>query len=141
MITWITDKIGIGDEGDAKQLPSSVHATLNVAVDLDVPTIGNEKRHKVGLLDGPGNDDFLFLSAVLMVHSLSRKYDRILVHCYQGQSRSVMVVATYVSIILDANFDDILRQIMEVRNIRDYRPALYQQAKLLIPKVRAIIRS
>jgi protein-tyrosine phosphatase len=139
MITWITDKIGIGDEGDAKQLPSSVYATLNVAIDLDVPTIGNEKRHKIGLLDGPGNDEFTLMSAVLMLHSLNRQYDRVMVHCYAGQSRSVMVVATYVAVVTGMDFDGVLQKIMEARKVSEYRKPLYQQCRQMIPHLRKII--
>lgn len=137
----ITDIIGIGDADDGRQLPPAVDATLNVAVDLDIPlTGGNAHRHKVGLLDGPGNDEFTLLSAVLMLHSLNRKYRRVLVHCQAGTSRSVMVVAAYVSIIGGMEFDRVLKDIMKVRGVDQYRPALYQQYVNLIPTIRRLIR-
>jgi protein-tyrosine phosphatase len=140
MITLITDKIGIGDSDDGKQLPKAFDATLNVAVDLDIPTIGNEKRHKVGLLDGPGNDEFLLMSAVLLLHSLNRKYSRVLVHCQAGTSRSVMVVSAYVAIIGGMEFDKVLNDVMAARKVDQYRPALYQQFQQLIPTLRKLIR-
>lgn len=141
MMTMITDKIGIGDAQDARQLPSAVDSTLNVAIDLDIPsTQGNAHRHKVGLLDGPGNDDFLLLSAILMLHSLNRKYRRILVHCQSGSSRSVMVVAAYVSIVGNMEFNKVLKEIMVARNVSDYRPTLYQQIVNLMPTVKRIIQ-
>ncbi len=137
----ITDKIGIGDAQDGRQLPSAVDATLNVAIDLDIPLSGgNAHRHKVGLLDGPGNDEFTLLSAVLMLHSLNRKYRRILVHCQSGSSRSVMVTAAYVSIVGGMEFDRVLKDIMNARNVSEYRPALYQQYIQLIPTLRRLIR-
>jgi hypothetical protein len=133
MITMITDQLGIGDSSDAKQLPSIFEATLNVAVDLDIPpTQGDAYRHKVGLLDGPGNDDFTLMSAVLMLHSLNRKYRRILIHCHEGKSRSVMVTAVYITILTKSNFDTVLNKIMESRGVTEYRPALYQQYKNLL---------
>jgi protein-tyrosine phosphatase len=136
----ITDKIGIGDASDGRQLPSAFDATLNVAVDLDIPpTGGNAHRHKAGLLDGPGNDEFLLLSSVLMLHSLNRKYRRVLVHCQSGASRSVMVVSAYVSIIGNMDFDKVLKDVMVARNVPDYRPALYKQFQQLLPTLKRLI--
>jgi hypothetical protein len=75
MITMITDKIGIGDSSDGNQTPKIFDAVLNVAVDLDIPLNGgNVYRHKVGLLDGPGNDDALLLSAVMVLHALNKRH-------------------------------------------------------------------
>ena len=137
----ITDKIGIGDSSDGRQLPSAVDAVSNVALDLDIPpTQGNAYRHKVGLLDGPGNDEFLLMSAVLVLHALNRKYRRILVHCHEGKSRSVMVVAMYVSIVGGMEFEKTLREIMAARGVTDYRPVLFQQYNQLIPTLRRLIR-
>jgi protein-tyrosine phosphatase len=141
MMTMITDKIGIGDASDSRQLPSAVDAVLNVAVDLDIPlTGGNAYRHKVGLLDGPGNDDFLLLSAVLVLHALNKRYRRILVHCQEGKSRSVIVVAAYVSIVGGMEFERVLKEIMAARGVTDYRPVLFQQYQQLIPTLRRLIR-
>ncbi len=140
MITMITDRICIGNISDARQPSAALDSCLNVSSEDDVPsTQGNVYRHKVGLLDGPGNDEFTLMSAVLMLHSLNRKYRRILVHCQAGTSRSVMVTAVYVSIIGNMDFDKVLKDIMGVRGVTDYRPALYQQYTQLIPTLRRLI--
>jgi protein-tyrosine phosphatase len=137
----ITDRIGIGDASDGRQVPSSIDGVLNVAVDLDVPlTQGNVYRHKVGLLDGPGNDDALLLSAVMVLHALNKRHNRVLVHCQSGSSRSVMVVSAYVSIVGGMEFDKVLKDIMKARGVEDYRPALYAQYVQLIPTLRRLIR-
>lgn len=136
----ITDKIGIGDSSDGRQVPSVFDAVLNVAVDLDIPpTQGNLYRHKVGLLDGPGNDDGLLISSVLVLHALNKRHNRILVHCHEGKSRSVMVVSAYISIVGNMEFDRVLRDVMKVRGVDDYRPALYQQYIRLIPTIKRLI--
>lgn len=141
MINMITDRIGIGDSSDGRQVSSAIEAVLNVAVDLDIPpTQGNVYRHKVGLLDGPGNDDALLLSAVMVLHALNKRHNRVLVHCHEGKSRSVMVVSAYVSIVGGMEFDKVLKDIMNVRGVTDYRPALYQQYIRLIPTLRRLIR-
>lgn len=136
----ITDKIGIGDSSDGRQVPSVFDAILNVAIDLDIPpTQGRVLRHKVGLVDGPGNDDDLLISAVLVLHSLNKRHNRVLVHCHEDKSRSVMVVSVYVSIIGGMEFDKVLKEVMKSKGVTDYRPALYKQYSQLIPKLRTLI--
>ncbi len=136
----ITDKIGIGNSSDSKQLPSIIDGVLNVAVDLDIPpTGGTAYRHKVGLLDGPGNDDSLIISAVLVLHALNKRHNRILVHCHEGMSRSVMVVSAYVSIVGNMEFDKVLGDVMKSRGVTEYRPALYKQFIQLIPTLKRVI--
>ncbi len=141
MITMITDRIGIGDAGDARQVPPGIDACLNTAIDLDIPlTGGNVYRHKVGLFDGPGNDDAILISAVLVLHALNKRHNRVLVHCQEGKSRSVMVVSVYVSIVGRMEFGRVLRDIMDARGASEYRPALYQQYVNLIPTLKRLIR-
>lgn len=141
MITMITDRIGIGDASDGRQVPTSIDGVLNVAVDLDVPlTQGNVYRHKVGLIDGPGNDDALLLSAVMVLHALNKRHNRVLVHCQSGSSRSVMVVSSYVAIVGGMEFDKVLNDIMKARGVSEYRPDLYKQYVNLIPTLRRLIR-
>lgn len=136
----ITDKIGIGDASDGKQVPSIFDAVLNVAVDLDVPsTQGKVYRHKVGLLDGPGNDDLLLLSAVMVLHSLNKRHNRILIHCVDGKSRSVMVVSAYVAILMSKDFESVLTQVMAAREVDQYVPTVYAQYEKLMPLLRKLI--
>lgn len=142
MVTLITDKIGIGDATDARQPGKAFDASLNVAIDLDIPLMGGDlHRHKIGLVDGPGNDDYALMAAVLMLHSLNRKYNRILVHCQAGASRSVMVVAAYVSILTGDEFHRVMENIMKNRGVSDYRSVLYQQFNRLIPIIKNLIKT
>lgn len=137
----ITDRICIGDDSDARQPDSAIDCSLNTAIDLDIPLSGgNLHRHKVGLIDGPGNDEFTLLSAVLMLHSLNRKYRRILTHCQDGKSRSVMVVAAYISIVGNMEFEKVLNDIMKARGATEYRPDLKQQYIQLLPTIKRLIR-
>lgn len=139
MITYITDEIAIGNSSDARQITyKQFDATLNVAIDLDIED-GFKYRHKIGLLDGPGNDPLTFLAAVLMLHSLMRQNKRILVHCHEGKSRSVMITATYIASMGYTSLDDALKQIMAQRNVDIYRPALYDIAKETLPKLKEIL--
>lgn len=141
MITMITDRICIGDISDARQPSFALDSCLNVSSEDDVPlTQGNVYRHKVGLLDGPGNDDALLLSAVMVLHALNKRHNRVLVHCHEGKSRSVMVVSAFVAIVGGMEFDKVLKDIMKARGVTEYRPALYAQYINLIPTLRRLIR-
>ena len=140
MITLITDRVAIGDANDANHPGIGLDAILNVADELDVPLMSNTvHKHKVGLVDGPGNDDFTLLSAVLMLHSLSRKYNRVLIHCQDGTHRSIMVVSVYISILKDLNLDEVLKKTMDNRNVNDFRKVLYQQYSKLYPVLKNLI--
>lgn len=141
MITMITDRVCIGDISDARQPSTALDSCLNVSSEDDVPlTQGNVYRHKVGLLDGPGNDDSLLIAAVMVLHALNKRHNRVLVHCHEGKSRSVMVVSAFVAIVGGMEFDKVLKDIMKARGVTDYRPALYAQYQQLIPTLRRLIR-
>jgi myo-inositol-1(or 4)-monophosphatase len=133
MITQITPKIYIGNSFDACTVtPEMVEASLNVAIDLDVVNPNKIKLYKVGLVDGPGNNPETFVAAILCLCGMARKYNKILVHCHEGKSRSVIVVSTYLSIMNNGNFDEILKDVMKKREVDDYRPALYELATISI---------
>jgi len=140
MITPIADGISIGNADDARRLENpTFDATLNVAIDLDIED-HFKWRHKVGLLDGPGNNPSTFIAALILLHSLVQQRKRILVHCQAGTSRSVMVVATYVAMMGYADLDTALSKIMPVRKVDRYRPALYDMAKQTLPLLSEMVR-
>jgi protein-tyrosine phosphatase len=127
MITYITDEVAIGNSQDSTHADNKqFDAVLNVAIDFDIMD-GFKWRHKVGLLDGPGNDPLMFASAVILLHSLVRRGKKVLVHCHEGKSRSVMVVAAWMW-ARGYEFDATLEQIMKVRGVDQYRPALRELA-------------
>jgi protein-tyrosine phosphatase len=57
---------------------------------------------------------------------------KILVHCHEGKSRSVMVVSTYVAIIKGEPLLNILKEVMKARGVDSYREALYELAERTI---------
>lgn len=138
MISRITDQVAIGDADDSRIIQNKdFDATLNVAVDLDILD-GFKWRHKVGLLDGPGNHPSTFLAAVLLLDSLVMNGKRVLVHCQAGTSRSVMVVATWIASKGLTSLDDALNQIMALRKVDQYRPNLYALAVSAIPLLKSV---
>jgi protein-tyrosine phosphatase len=125
MITQITPQVSIGDSNDARRADNNTFgAILNVAIDFDWRD-GFKYRHKVGLFDGPGNDPLTFFAAVLLLESLVRSKKRVLVHCGAGMSRSVMVVAAWMSLNGTSDLDTNLHNVMAARKVTTYRTELY----------------
>jgi protein-tyrosine phosphatase len=140
MITQITPQVSIGDSQDATSITNDkFDCALNVAIDLDIGDT-NIKRHKVGLLDGPGNDPALFISAVIVLYSLAKSGKRILIHCHEGKSRSVMVCSAFLAVQELTTLDDALAKIMPLRKVDIYRPALYAMAQSTIPIIKDMIK-
>jgi len=139
---FITENIAIGNSQDAKA-PEDVTAILNVAFDLDVHGVGYPTylRHKVGLIDGPGNALGLIVAAVLCLHSLLKTHRKVLVHCHSGRSRSATVVALYLAC---AKNIDVLEAYTFVKKAKtDVSPheALVQNALSVQGICRASVRS
>ena len=129
MISEITNLISIGDSEDARRADNKKYdAVLNVALDFDWRD-GFKWRYKVGLLDGPGNHPGTFFAAVVLLDSLVKSGKRVLVHCGAGMSRSVMVVAAWLTVqSIHGDLDLNLTQVMAARKVTTYRPELYNLA-------------
>lgn len=146
MITQITPQIWVGDSVDAREaIKGDFDATLNLAIDLDIEddyddiNIRRLKRHKVGLVDGHGNSPLRMVSALVLLHTIVQSGIKVLVHCYAGQSRSVMIVAMYCDIAGIAPFNEALPKIMEQRNVSICRSDLYATATIALPIAKKIV--
>lgn len=130
MITQITNQISIGDSSDGRHADNKrFDAVLNVAVDLDIQD-GFKWRHKVGLLDGPGNHPATFFAAVVLLEALVKSGKRVLVHCHAGLSRSVMVVAAWMTIQTPhGDLDLNLNNVKVARKTDTHRQELYNLAE------------
>lgn len=109
------DPLGLIDAG--------ITQTLNLAVNLDVPPLtladGTAvRRAKIGLIDGPGNDPWHLVAAVLAIAGMmaqaapgkpsypDHRPGGLLVHCRGGRSRSVAALALYLSWTEPTRFAD-----------------------------------
>jgi protein-tyrosine phosphatase len=148
MITQVTPQIYIGNAFDARKASSKMFdATLNVAVDLDIEDKIEDdtqcvhlRRHKVGLMDGPGNNPLQMVSALILLHSLISNGNRVLVHCQAGMSRSVMTCAAYLSLVGISSLDDVLSKIMSLRKVDAYSVAMYNLAQSAVPIAKQVIK-
>jgi len=133
----IRNNIYIGNSHDAQHEKAALKAAgitaiLNVAWDLtNKTTTHNEfKMCKVGLVDGGGNNPTIAASAVMVLKGLLEDGHIALVHCHEGKSRSVAVVASLLVLEKEyRNFDAAHAEIQRYRQTG------------LNPKLRALFSS
>ena len=146
MLTQVTPQISIGDAEDARRaIVSDFDSTLNVALDLDIEdkvddvVVRRLVRHKVGLIDGPGNPPLRMVAALVLLHTIVKSGIKVLVHCHAGQSRSVMICAMYCDIAGIAPFNEALPKIMAQRKVDICRSDLYATATFALPIAKKIV--
>ena len=146
MISKVTPQIFIGNADDARAaINSNFDSTLNLAIDLDIQDNLSEvvcrrlKRHKVGLVDGPGNPPLRMVAALILLHTIVESGITVLVHCQAGMSRSVMVVAAYLDMVGASSLDDALTKIMPLRKVDQYSVAMYNLAQSALPIAKQVI--
>jgi hypothetical protein len=133
----IKDNIYLGNASDAvrhecfvklnniyQSNPDKKYLTLNVALDLD--TNGD---CKVGLIDGPGNPLYRMVTAIETLHSMTSSGKDILVHCHEGRSRSVTVIALYLAMCQGGTFMDNLEMVRRIRTDTNVKPAMIKLAE------------
>ncbi len=131
-MTEIVPGIWIGNSRDARNAEllrkNGIKAILNCAVDLAYEMPSEFVQAKVGMVDGPGNPTRSFYIAV-QVLSMLKDIGPVLVHCHEGRSRSVSVVAAYLTDKEEYSLDDAYNFIAGKRPIIDPKPAMYGLAK------------
>ena len=117
---FITDRIAIGNRHEAADIDmleeNDITAVLNVAYDLDIcyPSMSLSpyrfaiEYHKVGLIDGPGNEINTLAAAVYTLAQILERHEKVFVHCHAGISRSTTVVSIYLAHTQGASFDEAL---------------------------------
>lgn len=97
----ITERIWIGDSHDARNITAlkehDIRYLLNCAEDLPSRLHWEHgiRSFHCGLCDGE-NHPSLYLAAIHILESIHDGDNRVLVHCHEGRSRSVYVVACYL---------------------------------------------
>lgn len=102
-MTQITPQIWIGSSRSASTAGlldvHGIRNILNCAVDLppELTWRGGFKHYHVGLVDGDGNHPALYAAAVSVLDAITADPGaKVLVHCHEGGSRSVFVVACHL---------------------------------------------
>ena len=98
----LTDRIWIGGSTDEMSIEVTrlrITGLLNVAQDLQgMRGWGYYIDYaQTGLIDGPGNPPSAYCAAILMLHTLIDRHDRVMVFCHNG-GRSLAVATMYLII-------------------------------------------
>ena len=128
----------------------NVTIVVNCAVNLDInyvsdpnePAEGEKCAHgtgplrtfKLGLVDGPGNPQYMMLAGYLLLDGAvrqvlpektsypQRRQGNVLVHCRGGRSRSTVLVALYLHLSRPDRFPELDMAIAHVREKRELHP-------------------
>jgi protein-tyrosine phosphatase len=95
-VDWITDHIAIGSFLEVQSLPDGIDAVLCLREDC-CETRSDVDVLCIPLIDGPGNASRDIDDALAFIEEVVNAGQRILVHCHAGLSRSVVVVARYLT--------------------------------------------
>ena len=134
----------------------NISIVVNCAVNLDInyvtdpkePRDGEKCAHgtgpvrtfKLGLVDGPGNPEYMMLAGYLLLDSAvrqrlpekesypQRSRGNVLVHCRGGRSRSTVLVALYLHLSRPDKFPSLDRAIDHVRERRELHPDEWSSA-------------
>lgn len=144
---FITPRIAIGTFYEARGLvtrrPPEVGAVLNVAAEVNLPPPdGGDypfEYCKVGLVDG-GNSTVRLIAAVTALLDLCGRHSRVLVHCRQGISRSVVVVALGLAIWEGTDLESALQEVCRRRPFAGPHPALVLGGKRLLERYGVLLR-
>lgn len=125
---WITSDIAVGNVEDALSLREARLADVDSVLCLSgFPTLSYiPDLHWTGIpmRDGPGNDPGLFLQALQAIQLALEAGRRILVHCMEGRSRSVLVVSLHLAISQGVQLDEAIRMVGERRSLAAVDPGL-----------------
>jgi histidinol-phosphate aminotransferase len=118
---WITPQIAVGNVDDALTLRHGATAEVQSVLCLSgFPTLSyvpDLRWTAVTMIDGHGNDHALFLRALDAIHTAVEAGHRILVHCMEGRSRSVLVVSLYLALIRGLPLDEAISLVAERRTL------------------------
>jgi protein-tyrosine phosphatase len=125
---WITADIAVGNVEDALALRESEAAEVESVLCLSgFPTLSylpDLQWTGVSMVDGPGNDPGLFLQALQAIQAALDAGRRILVHCMEGRSRSVLVVSLYLAVTRGVPLAEAMRMVGKRRSVAAVDPGL-----------------
>ncbi|AMM84540.1 protein phosphatase [Martelella sp. AD-3] len=116
-------------------LEAGITETLNVSINmfpgpLRLADGTHVRRYQLGMIDGAGNSPHLLAAAVHTVEGLMRGYvpakphypkhrkGHVLVHCRGGRSRSVVLIALWLSAFAGDSFDGFDAALAHLRALR-----------------------
>ena len=128
---FITDQIAIGDAEDAADIVEMRNKGIRSVISLNgqlmgvsPDQLGLDALQAFSLGDGWMVDRTEFEQALKGLEQFAKTYSPVLVHCTEGRSRSVMVVAAHLMRSKELSFEE------AIERIRDERPRIHSAALL-----------
>lgn len=128
---FITDQIAIGDAEDAANVVEMRNQGIRSVISLNgqllgvsPDQLGLEALRAFSLGDGWMVNRFEFEKALEDLQQLTKTHSPVLVHCTEGRSRSVMLVAAYLMRSKELSFEE------AIERIREERPRIHAAALL-----------
>ena len=136
----IRDNLYIGNSHDAihckdELKAEGITAVLNVARDLTNTKLTHKdfELYHVGIMDGGGNDPIVCGCALMLLNGLLRQGHKVLIHCHEGKSRSVVIAAAHLRACGEYwDLKDAIADIKRVRPVVDVKPELQQMFEGLL---------
>jgi len=126
-LDWITPSIAVGNLEDALSVagpPPVVDSILCLSGFPVLSYVPNLRWRGIRLIDGPGNDPDLFLKAIEFLHEELEAERKVLVHCMEGKSRSVLTVALYIAATDGRALEDAIDLVASRRPVAAVDPGL-----------------
>ena len=128
---WIEDGLAIGNLDDAlafDQLRAEGIASVLTLNEFPSRPRPGFEWHCEPLRDGPGNSPERFAQALARTASLHANHPGVLVHCAEGKSRSVVIVALHLARLNGWPPEETLVHVCERRTVALPDDLLWQQA-------------
>jgi protein-tyrosine phosphatase len=121
---WITDEVAIGSYLEAQDATLLQQQGFRSVLSLDgtlteqhAAPMGLSEVASYRLIDGPGNDLWVFRIAIEDLKRLAASHRPVLVQCHAGRSRSVIVVAAYLMGAFGLDFERAIAPVASKREI------------------------
>ena len=130
---WVEPGLAIGNLDDAMAQSALRNAGIRSVLTLSgfpsYPRPGGLEWRFLPLVDGAGNSVSEFGEAIAHVTDLHAEYPGVLVHCAEGKSRSVVIVALYLARIRAWSPERALEHVTERRRVALPDDLLWEQAR------------
>ncbi|MCA9831861.1 MAG: dual specificity protein phosphatase family protein [Dehalococcoidia bacterium] len=117
--------------------PKTVDSVLCLSGFPVLSYVPNLRWCGIRLIDGPGNDPDRFLKALEFLDEELEARRKVLVHCMEGKSRSVLTVALYIAATDGRTLEDAIDLVASRRPVAAVDPSLVASLPAAWPQAAA----
>jgi protein-tyrosine phosphatase len=135
-VSWITSQVAVTNFVTAHGNLRSHGISAVLCLDRSVAggnatSRGLQTVEVVDLHDG-ANPAYLFAEAVNLLCRLNKQYEKVLVHCRAGKSRSIAVVAAWLARDQNIGWQAALKRVIAARQTHSVAPELMELGQALV---------